>query len=49
MINPTVTHIPHNGALSLSAIVANHLVQRQYYYYTVAEAKALFREEFSQC
>lgn len=43
---PIIIHKhPHNGSITISALVGNHLVTRTYYGYTQAEAVKLFRSE----
>lgn len=43
----TITKVPHNGALILSAIRGNQMITRTYYGHTRREALRLFIEVLS--
>ena len=41
----TITKNRHSGAITVSDIINNQLVEKTFYYYTIAECKKLFKRE----
>ena len=42
----TITKNRYSGAITISDIIDNQLIEKTFYYYTIAECKKLFKREY---
>jgi hypothetical protein len=42
----TITKNRYSGAITISDIIDNQLVEKTFYYYTIAECKKIFKREY---
>ena len=42
----TITKNKYSGAITVSDIINNQLIEKTFYYYTIAECKKIFKREY---